>query len=184
MLSKFFWAQVGNPSRGDWCLVVQDDLKSLDLGEYDFERIATLSKEGWKKEVKEKCFFMALKQLNSEKKSKLKHLVHNNLKMQEYLTCEEIGIRNKKLLFLLRSRMVKVGDNMTKEQCKLCLASDTQRHLIETCHPLNAASEQLRSNHGMVYEDIFSDEVPKLKNIADLFRIALQTREYLLAEQQ
>ena len=79
--------------------------------------------------------------------------------------------------------MMKVGDNYGKEPCKLCLASDTQRHIIESCQPIIDDNQELKNSQGFLYEDIYTESIPKLKKIAELFRTAINTREELLSEQ-
>ena len=45
---------------------------------------------------------------------------------------------------------------------------------------INKANADISNNRDSQYEDIFSEDVVKLENIAELFRKGLQTREILL----
>ena len=122
--------------------------------------------------------------LNSSKKSKLGQLKHDQDKTQDYLTSADISIRNKKLIFALKSRMVKVSDNYSKQDlCRLCQKTDSQRHLIESCEKILDSSVDIRTNTEAKYEDIYSNDVNKLKQISLLYRKAIQARDVLLSEE-
>jgi hypothetical protein len=179
LLSRFFSAQVNNPGKGDWSLIVEQDLEDFGL-DVKFKEVQDFSKEVWKQKVKEKCAESALKYLKSNVKSKLSNLEYQNINTQEYLLTENISIRNKKLLFSLRTRMIKVGKNFGQNNsCKFCPALDSQEHLIQ-CAEIKKTNSDVANNTESVYDDIFSGNVQKMKNISELFRKALQTRELLL----
>ena len=40
MISKVLFAQLNKPAKGDWCLVTNEDLEDLGLGELTFDDIA------------------------------------------------------------------------------------------------------------------------------------------------
>ena len=109
---------------------------------------------------------------------------HDQVKTQDYLTSADISIRNKKLIFALKSRMVKVSDNYSKQDlCRLCQKTDSQRHLIESCEKILDSSVDIRTNTEAKYEDIYSNDVNKLKQISLLYRKAIQARDVLLSEE-
>ena len=186
LLSRFFRAQIKYPGKGDWCLVVKEDLKSLNLETYTFDSISGLNKDTWKKIVKEKCIEKALTDLNMEKKSKLRDLVHKELKLQTYLASDKISIRNKKLLFSLRSRTLKLGYNYgSPGPCRLCedeeqSVEETQQHII-ACVKIREACQESGLRDAK-YDDIFTEDETKLKTISELYRKAWETRELLLME--
>ena len=80
-----------------------------------------VTKETLKVRVKEKCRILALNYLESEKrnKSKIKLLEFPKLELQKYLKTNNIGIRQKKLLFKIRTRMIKTSENKVNHSIRL-----------------------------------------------------------------
>ena len=101
--------------------------------------------------------------------------------MQNYLKDKIITTRQKKLLFRLRARMVKVGYNFGRKiLCPLCgLHSDDQKGLLE-CMILKINCKELYMKKNEKYEDIFSENIKDLKNISALMQKILDVREELL----
>ena len=52
-ISQVFWAQVNQPVKGDWCLVVMEDLEALGLGHLSLKDLEIISKYKMKRVVKE-----------------------------------------------------------------------------------------------------------------------------------
>ena len=148
--------------------------------EFKFEEIKKMSKETWKQKVKEKCNESALIYLKSKIKSKLSQIDYQELKIQEYLLSDDISIRNKKLIFSLRSEMVSVSKNYGLiKLCKYCPEIDSQEHLIK-CVKLEEVKPNTILNHNEIeYKDIFSNNVDKMKLLVEHFRRALEAREIL-----
>ena len=96
------------------------------------EEIACMKQEKFRKLVNK-----SIKQLSEEylKKHVEKHSKTENLKMQNYLMNFEITVEEKKILFLLRSRMYPVEKNFQNGnsdiQFTLCSKSEeNQKHLL------------------------------------------------------
>ena len=181
MISKVFWAQVNNPAKGDWCLVVLEDLDALGLGYLTLNDIEKKSKYQMKKLVKEATKKAALKYLLNlkENMSKMKDLEYSDLQLQPYLSSDKINIRLKKLLFKLRTRMTQVGHNFGKkvvcQVCKLPNTQDDQKHLLLEC-----VKVKVENTHEVKYEDLFSDNVEKMSNAVQLFDIVYRKRTELM----
>jgi hypothetical protein len=99
------------PVKNDWVVQVQDDLKKCNIDLTD-EEISQMKKE------KFKCIVMkSIRQLSEEYLAKQieKHSKSENLcisdRMQNYLVNLNTTVKEKKLLFLLRSRMFPVKMN-------------------------------------------------------------------------
>ena len=92
--------------------------------------------------------------------------------MQNYLKSEELSCRKQRLLFQLRTRMIKVGMNYGKSNlCPLgCPFQDSQEHLFQ-CNQIPKESKQFE------YSDIFSNEATKFSYIANLAQELLRKRE-------
>ena len=138
LITRVFWAQVRQPVKGDWCLVVKEDLDSIGLSHLSYEAIKEYEQDTLhdllKEKTKETAFIKLL--ADKEKCSKLKSLKYTCLAVQPYLTNESnLSISEKQALFRWRSHMISVKQNQGKRdaKCPLCKeADDTQYHLL-TC---------------------------------------------------
>ena len=123
LVSQVLWAQILKPVKNDWCNVVEEDLQQVGLGSLTIEDFQTFSKNKMKKLVKEAVKDSAFKYLmnNKEAKSKMKDLQYSELKMQEYLSVQNISNRHKKLAFKIRSNMLPMLNNLgQKVICVVC----------------------------------------------------------------
>ena len=84
---KNFNAQLKNSSKRDWTEQVKRDLKELNI-HMSFEEIKSMSKNSFKKYVKNKIEIEALKYLKSKIKSIGKELKYKNIEMSEYLKAD------------------------------------------------------------------------------------------------
>ena len=145
------FAQMKRPVKGDWYLVVKEDLESLGLGHLTLEDIASKTKYSMKKIVKEASEKTALQYLMDKKQglSKLKDLKYDKLKFQPYLACHQMNNREKNLAFSLRTRMANLPSNYgVKTHCKLCqdpTTEDNQLHLLQQCTTLQQACPELQT---------------------------------------
>ena len=48
LIKKVWWAQVNNPVKGDWCLVVREDLDSIGLSHLTWENMCHMKEEALK----------------------------------------------------------------------------------------------------------------------------------------
>jgi hypothetical protein len=147
LIYKFLHAQLRKPNKNDWGQTVLADLEDLDIST-PLSEIPRIPRESFKNLVSEKISVLALDYLNKEKSrhTKVLNLLHRNMKMQEYLGPNEMGIDEEKFLFQLRTRMIEVRNNYSGSyldlRCPLCKAEvDTQQHLLE-CKKLEIVSSQ------------------------------------------
>ena len=110
----------------------------------------------------------------------MKNLKYTKLEMQTYLTCGELTITQKKVIFNARTGMLPVEFNFGKKvPCFGCGQSDdTDRHLLE-CAVLKMACPDLMENTASVYNDVFSSDMTKVQKVANLLKSALRAREIL-----
>jgi exonuclease III len=149
LIKKVFLAQVHDAGKGDWCLVVREDLDTLGLEHLTFDEISKKSKESLRTLINDKIDNLALLELEEEKQklSKVAGIPYTKLEMQAYLSDAELTTRLKQLAFRWRTRMIKVGWNYgTKQKCPICLiGEDTQTHLLE-CRELNGCNNRDEDN--------------------------------------
>ena len=158
---KVFETQKRFPVKNDWVLQIKEDLLMCKIQLTENE-IGCMKKEKFRKIVK-----TSIQQLSVEYLTKLigKHSKSDNLqpqeKIQNYLVNENTTVAEKKLLFLLRSRMYPVKSNFQQSysdmSCSLCSKSEeTQQHLL-VCEKI---SEEIELNQCVLkrkisYQDIF-----------------------------
>ena len=143
LISQAFWAQVNQPVKGDWCLVVREDLDAIGLGHLTYQDVKSMKKEALRSLVKikakETAFSMLLK--DKEKCSKLKSLKYLSLELQPYLsTKSKLTNMLRRVLFRWRCHAINVKQNIgiKDAKCPLCKdAADTQYHLL-TCPKLSS----------------------------------------------
>ena len=141
LITRTFWAQVSKPAKGDWCIVVREDLESIGLSHLTYENIKNMKEETLKNLTKIKIEEIAFKELlvEKEKNSKLKTLKYTCLTLQPYLSTESnLDKEEKRALFRWRSHMIKVKQNYGVKDalCPICKKEDdTQYHLL-TCSEL------------------------------------------------
>ena len=131
MLSKFFMAQWGNPSKkNEWAVEVQSNLKDFGIPE-DFKYIKSMSENRFKNLVKKNARQYELKRLRNLQKSKMENLHYSKLELQEYLELKEMNASQAKAIFKFRVRMAPFGENfkggLDTPPCPLCSSHlDTQ----------------------------------------------------------
>ena len=101
---------IRKPTKGDWIYLVKKDLLDLNISE-SFDEIAKLTKNSFKKKVKEACKIFSLKTLKSQIKKKGRELQYKTLETQEYFKSEKLNTAQAKLTFLARTEMLDVKEN-------------------------------------------------------------------------
>ena len=182
----FLKAQLRNPSKNDWVQTVMEDMKELNI-DLEIEEIENIPVETYKDLIRSKIQEGALEYLNNQKSkhSKVLHIMHDKMTMQDYLCPNEINQEEAKFIFQLRTRMVDVktnyGGRHTDDLCPLCKdEEDTQQHLL-VCPHLDGAEVALRAPD---YEDLFREGVqPKIK-ISRIMHSRYAKRKVLLKKEK
>ena len=153
LIKRIFSAQREDPKKGDWWLMVKDDMETFNIDENE---IITKNKAQTKKYVKEKVYQKTFENLKNVQKthSKIKDIQYDKFKKQEYLTNKSFSYNGASMLFALRSKTVKdikcdmKSFSQNDKMCPLCLKTeDTQEHCME-CPKLNIynTSSTIKSN--------------------------------------
>ena len=133
-----------------------------------------------KQKIDEKAFLF----LNQKKQkhSKVLHINHKALEMQNYLKPENVNsIQMSKFVFSARTRMLDLGANFPKKyegktKCRLgCDQLDSQEHLLDCPHLIE--NEIIVASNEVVYEDLFSSEVHKQLKIAAILESKFRLRK-------
>ena len=133
--------QLETPAPGDWGQACHKNLKELDI-QMSIMDIENISEDSFRSLVRRKIEETALDYLNKQKMrhSKVLHILHPRLEIQEYLEANDHNVQESKFLFSLRSRMVDVRANYREKYfvtiCPCCeLEEDSQEHLL-SCYKL------------------------------------------------
>ena len=173
-------------SKGDWIELIRNDFKIIGE-ELDESIIKSMSKNNFKKFVKDKIERAAFKHLENVKMShsKVKHIQYSKLEPQEYILNEEFSNDEISKLFSLRSRMCKVKLNFSGQyvnqnlHCSLgCSEEESQEHLI-SCKYLIEKHDDKYLLAECEYSDIFGNAKQQLK-IMKSFSEILNIREELI----
>ena len=182
LISRFYKSQVKSPYKNDWCTTVQTNLDYLEIM-LTHEQIKECSKDQFKTLVNKCCEEKALLYLNQkkEKLSKVKHIKFDHLKKQKYFEANTTNLG--KFTFLVRSRMLDLGDNYQNKSsdlnCPVCedkSTRDSQSHLM-VCPKLNENQIAQKAVH---YEDIFEDDFEKQMEVARIMDKNFRKRKEIL----
>ena len=184
LIYKFYRAQESKSNSNDWCRTVQENLEFLEIM-LTSDQIKMCSKQQFKtlvnSSIEEKC----LNYLNKEKEklSKVGHVSHSELKLQNYLQPNKCNNNIAKFTFLLRSRMLEVGSNFKNKFennfCPICedkTTKDSQQHMM-ICPLL--MKNQISKNI-LRYDSLFEDCVEKQLEVAKLIETNYRKRKEIL----
>jgi hypothetical protein len=184
LLFKFFKAQKSNPVQGDWCLTVEEDMAYLRL-DLSYDQISVMSEHALKNLLNKKADAKAVEYLNLGKKSKTKHILHENLVLQPYLMAGNMSNYQRKFIFQLRSKMLDMKVNYqgshTDLQCELCGKHEESQESLLICEKLVDANE-LVTDELPVYDDLFAQDVQKQINISSILKKKFELRNKLIKE--
>ena len=134
--------------------------------------------------MKEKIQQAALEYLNKEKSghSKVLHISHLEMEMQDYLKPNRITIQEAKAIFQLRCRMLDVRVNFsgsyTDLNCPLCKKKeDSQKHLLD-CEKLVVKGEIARNV--LEYIDLFGEDLNPKIEVARIILSRYKTRKKIM----
>ena len=115
------------------------------------------------------------------KRSKVKNLQYNKLRLDKYLKSTEISFRQKKLIFKMRTRMIDTPENIGQHVlCKLCyIEQDTQSHITE-CIVLKVKCPELLQLEKNFAEILSRGRMKDLKVYVTIYEKALRIRQKLL----
>ena len=119
-----------------------------------------------------------------EKHSKTEKL--NTYGLQNYLVSQDLSIREKKLLFSLRTRMFQVKTNYKKKyefnmQCSLCDDNpewESEKHLLKCPKILSNLSDPIEAQNA-IYDNIFSNNLEDQVTITKIFTKIVKSRQIL-----
>ena len=187
MLLRIYKAQKIKPSPGDFVNLVKNDLEKIGLQITD-EEISQIPKQKFKKMVKLKvnnAAFTFLKSLQ-QTHSKMKNIQYEKFDISKYLNSPLFSGNSRSLLLALRTRTVRGircdFPGMFKDKmCPLGCGENDKIENILTCTVLKEYYSSNEVSIGKVqYEDIFSKDIYKQKQVTELFEKLLEIRNRLV----
>ena len=181
LVKRVFIAMKEFRTKGDWLTQVENDLQSCDIQLME-EEIKAMSRNKFKTLVKKKIRERSMLYLTElqAKHSKSQYL-HQGQQMQEYLSTDRLTIREKQLLFKLRSAVTPNKANFRKKyeddlSCILCgdISSVETLHHFLTCSYLTSQPQLGSELKTIKYEDIYgklSDQIRAVKVWNQVFKI-------------
>ena len=161
-IKKVYNKQKEDETKGDWFDLLVKDFKFIGV-EMDENHIKQMTKEEYKKEIKEqisKAAFKDLLQLK-QKHSKLNEVTYFTFSMQPYLKSKQMNKKEKTLLYLMRSKCHKSKSNFKKmfqNNTKCIFACDSiedQVHAFTQCLPvLSKINRTANLDHSMIFQNI------------------------------
>ena len=180
MISKFFDIQLKTSSKGDWAYMCLQNLKELEI-ENTIDEIRDMPLSKFKNLVRRQVKKAALKYLTGKQRSKGGDMVYTKLQMAEYLlpSRTELSIETKQKIFEVRNKMVKIPANFSSNHkkdhsCK-CGMKEDMKH-IYICPILNNEEQTTE------YENIYSNNVPLIKEVYTRFEKNMRNREIIQSE--
>ena len=187
LIKEVYNAQKENPVNGDYCKLVDADSTAVNL-QLTESQILSMKEKPYKDKVKSKVRHAAFTNLMKEKvsHSKMDNIQYTSLQLQEYLYSPLFDSESSQMLFALRTRTVRGVKNDFRGMfadvlCPLgCGNSDTLENIL-TCSVLQNKlnSEHLVTN-AVKFEDIYSPDVTKQRQITELYLQLIDIREKTL----
>ena len=190
LVKQVFDVQKSFSSKDDWINQKNEDKTSLNI-DISEDSIKKMTKYKFKKLVKQKIQIKASEFLynirDQENRTKSKNL--KNYKFQNYLKCNNISIKEKKLLFSLRTRTVDVKTNYRNKYklnmyCRLCKDTseeESERHLLKCKNIIDNIDSNIDISTAK-YESIFSENIEDQVSITKIYRAIFKTQAKLLQE--
>ena len=183
LINKVYVAQKCETTKGDWAKIIEEEKIKYNLTESN-EQILKMSKQKFRKKVKQKILSHAVKYLKeiAEPHSKSIGIRHNSFKRQPYFQDRRFSKDDVQLLFALRTKMLECKSNYSelfnkKLHCRLCNAPDVienEDHLL-VCTVLEneATTVQFSDVYGSVNEQY--EAIKIFKKVVRKWRVYLDT---------
>ena len=187
MLLRIYKAQKIKPSPGDFVNLVKNDLEKIGIQITDKE-ISQIPKQRFKKMVKLKVNNAAFTYLKSlqQTHSKMKNIQYEKFDISKYLSSPLFSENSRGLLLALRTRTVRgircdFPGMYVDKMCPLGCGKNDKIENILTCTVLKQYHTSNEVSIGEIsYEDIFSKDVYKQKQVTELFEKLFEIRNRLV----
>ena len=191
LTNKIYNAQKDDCTPGDFVDLLAKDFILIEEHQDD-NKIGESNCNSYKKNIKAKIKTAAFKYLKEAQQthSKVKQIQYKKLEIQKYMTSPLFSNEEVNLLHALRSRSTECKENFKQKYtnsnllCNLCkVENEDQAHLMR-CRVIqdNFDTEEI-ANRKIKYDDIFSENIVKQKEITSLFIILFKIRNEIQENQ-
>ena len=187
MVRKIYEVQKDDATSGDFKELVEEDKEAIELkiSEKDIEN---MPKEMFKKIIKKKVLEASFKYLKEQQKShsKMDNLSYDNFEISSYLKSPLFNSESSSLLLALRTRTVRgirsdFGGLYPDKMCPLgCGALDTLQNILSCTVLRQHHTSQDITESDIRYEDVFSPDITKQKQVVELYRELLEIRSNII----
>ena len=187
IVPKYYFAQKVSSIQGDFCKLVESDLKLVGINLTESE-ISSMTKSTFKKLTKRKCREAAIAYLTKLQKShsKVEDITYQKHSVQKYLGSPLFNDRTRKLLLALRTKTVRnlnvnFSSRNVRRECQLkCdgISIDSQQHQMECATLLKHVKRR-----DCIYSDIYSQDIVRQAAVAKYYVELLDARERILDEE-
>ena len=191
LIKRIYTEQRNNPTTGDFVELISEDFKVINEVQDD-AKIQNTNIGVYKKHVKACIRRAAFKYLSNlqANHSKVKHIRYQKLEIQKYMVSPIFSNEEVQLLHALRSRSTDCKENFKQRYissnllCSLCqVENDDQKHILRCSALLKNFQSSNLSRENVEYENIFSEDVYKQKEIASLYLELFRIRNILQEDQ-
>ena len=188
LIREVYNAQKEDPIPGDFVYLVKKDANEINIDIQDEKRIEEMNSGCYKAIVKNKIREASLNYLEDikSKHSKLENLKYDKLEISQYMRSPLFDFKSVQMLLALRTRTVRGVKNdfkgmYTDVMCPLgCTHEDTIPNIL-ICPAIQSNIETNDMANGIVtYEDIFSADIIKQKQVTAFYMKCLEIRENIL----
>ena len=190
LTKKIYQAQKDNPTPGDFVALLKEDFEIINADQDDHQ-IQMADSHTYKGNIKSKIRLAAFNNLKETQQShsKVRDIHYDKLEVQNYMVSPLFLNTEVNLLHALRSRSTECKANQkqryihTNLLCPLCEQEvDDQPHLL-SCTEISNKMETEETAAGKIkYDDIFSNDVRKQKEITSLYLKLFKIRSRILED--
>ena len=184
-------AQLESPFNRDWVSQVINELIELDIN-FELVEIEKMSKIKFKLILKDKINQQVL-QFRNDKKNKtqyIKHLIHNEMALAEYLAPNELNISLEDKQFIFKCRTNDLNTRVNKPWmyknieifCVSCMninQPETQQHILQ-CPVLLGKNEII--SYIPEYSEIYSTNIDEVVYAAQILKENMKHRDLIMDE--
>jgi hypothetical protein len=187
LVREIYDAQKNDPVDGDFYQLVQTDAAEIDLNLTEAQ-IISMKEEEYKAKVKAKIRIASFNYLMEIKRShsKMDGINYRKFEIANHLRSPLFNTDSLSTLFALRTRTVRGVKNdfrgmYTDASCPLgCNEIDTIPHILSCSALQQNMNSQDIANNAVKYEDIFSPDLIKQKQVTELYIQLLEIRDRLI----
>ena len=163
MISKFLWAQIRSPVKGDWILTVYSDLKDFGIT-MELDDLSRISKESFKRYVRNQTLNATFCKLLERKAlhSKMNNLKYSTLELQSYFKLRGLSVQEMRRVFLFRVGMSKFWGNFRGKEasqlCGLCFSHPDIQEFLASCYVISNRFKNSTEIIEGIYRETVTDE--------------------------